>query len=190
VIVVLDQAQAQRDLAAAALPCPSCGGQLRPWGFARVRSLRLSCGGRAWLRPQRARCRDCRQTQVLLPARAPLRHADAIEVVGAALLAHAAGQGLRTIATELDVPVDTVRRWLRRVTSRAEWLRQQGTIHAYQADPMLAPIVPSGTVLADALSALGTAAAAVVRRLGPIAPPWQLIASIAGGRLLAPLRSG
>lgn len=189
-IVVLDEAQAQHDLAAAALRCPSCGGRLRPWGFARVRSLRLSCGGRAWLRPRRARCRDCRHTQVLLPARAPLRHADAIEVVGAALLAHAAGQGRRAIAAELDVPVDTVRRWLRRVTGRAEWLRQQGTLHAHRGDAMLAPIAPTGSgALADALSALG-AAAALTRQLGPIAPPWQLVAAIAGGRLLAPLRSG
>lgn len=189
-IVVLDEAQAQCDLPAAMLSCRPAVGSCGRGGSPRVRSLRLSCGGRVSLRPRRARCRDCRHTQVLLPARAPLRHADAIEVVGAALLAHAAGRGHRTIATELDVPVDIVRRWLRRVTGRAEWLRQQGTMHAHQDDPMLAPILSAGTGLADPLSALGTAAAAVTRRLGPIAPPWQLIAVIAGGRLLAPLRSG
>lgn len=54
----------------------------------------------------------------------------------------------------------------------------------------MAPILSAGIGLADALSALGTAAAALTRRLGPIAPPWQLIAVITGGRLLAPLRSG
>lgn len=187
-IVVLDEERAQRELAAAGLPCPSCGGQLRPWGFARPRWLRLSGGARTSVR--RARCRDCRLTQVLLPARAPLRHADAIEVVGAALLAHATGQGHRAIAADLGVPADTVRRWLQRVTGRSEWLREQATAWAHRLDPMLPPISPAGSALADALSALGTAAAARVRRLGATAPPWQIIAIIAGGRLLAPLRSG
>ena len=55
---------------------------------------------------------------------------------------------------------------------------------------MLPATVPTGSALADALSALGIAAAAVLRRLGPIAPPWHIIAMLARGRLLAPQRSG
>src|SRR5450759_3851540 len=55
---------------------------------------------------------------------------------------------------------------------------------------LLPAIAPAGSALADALSALATAAAATVRRLGPLAPPWQIIAMIARGRLLAPVRSG
>jgi len=51
-------------------------------------------------------------------------------------------------------------------------------------------IVPAGSALADAVSALATAAAAMVRRLGPLAPPWQIIAMIARGQLLALVRSG
>lgn len=188
-IVVLDEEQAARKLTAAALACPGCGGQLRPWGYARARWLRLSGGGRTSLRPRRARCRDCGLTQVLLPARAPERHADAVEVVGQALLAHAAGRGHRAIAADLQVPVDTVRRWLRRVTGRAEWLGQQATVWAYRCDEMLPPIAPAGSALADALTALGTAAAACVRRFGPMASPWPIIAVITGGQLLAPLRS-
>ena len=165
-------------------------GSLRQWGFARARWLRLSCGGRIWLRPRRARCASCAVTHVLLPAQAPARHAYAIDVVGQALLASARGQGHRKIGAELAVPADTVRGWIRRVNGRAEWLRAQGTIRGHECDPMLPAAVPIGSALADALSALGLAAAAVVRRLGPIAPTWHIIAMLARGRLLAPQRSG
>ena len=188
-IVVLDEAQAQRDLAAATLLCPGCAGTLRQWGFARVRSLRLSGGARAWLRPRRARCANCAATHVLLPALAPARHAYAIEVVGQALLASATGRGHQMIGADLDLPADTVRGWIRKATGRAEWLRAQGTTMAHECDPIMPPVLPVGTQLAEALSALGLAAAAVVRMLGPIAPPWQIIAMVALGQLLAPLRS-
>jgi hypothetical protein len=127
VIVVLDQAQAQRDLAAVVLRCPGCAGPLRQWGFARARSLRLSCAGRTSLRPRRVRCRACAVTHVLLPAQAPARHAYAIDVVGQALLASARGQGHRAIGAELAVPADTVHGWIRRANGRAEWLRMSGS---------------------------------------------------------------
>ena len=190
VIVVLEQAQAGRDLAAGALRCPRCAAPLRPWGFARVRSLRLSCGGRSSLRPRRARCRSCAVTHVLLPAQAPARLAYAIDVVGQALLGSAQGQGHRAIGAELAVPADTVRGWVRKANGHAEWLRVQGTVRAHEFDPMLPATVPAGSALADALSALGLAAATVLRQLGPIAPPWHIIAMVARGRLLAPQRSG
>jgi hypothetical protein len=190
VIVVLDEAQAQADLGGLALGCPGCSGQLRRWGFARTRSLRCSGGGRVSLRPRRVRCTSCRVTHVLLPALAPPRRAYAIDVVGQVLLASAFGQSHRTIGADLGVPADTVRGWIRRVRARAEWLRVQGTIAAHRFDPMLPAIVPAGSLLADAVSVLGMAAAALVRKLGPIAPPWQIIAMIASGRLLASLRSG
>jgi len=80
--------------------------------------------------------------------------------------------------------------WIRRANGRAEWLRVQGTIRAHECDPMLPASIPTGSALDDALSALGIAAAAVLRRLGPIAPPWHIIAMLARGRLLAPERSG
>jgi hypothetical protein len=127
---------------------------------------------------------------VLLPAQAPARHAYAIDVVGQALLASARGQGYRAIGAELAVPADTVRGWIRRAIGRAEWLRMQGTIRAHEYDPMLPATAPTGSALADALSALGLAAAAVLRLLGPIAPPWHIIAMLARGRLLAPQLSG
>jgi Domain of unknown function (DUF6431) len=190
VIVVLDEAEAQADVAGLALRCPGCSGQLRRWGFARTRSLRSSGGGRVSLRPRRVRCVSCRVTHVLLPARAPAHRGYVIDVVGQALLACALGQSHRTIGADLGVPADTVRGWIRRVRARAEWLRVQGTIAAHNFDPMLPAIVPAGSLLADAVSALGTAAAALARRIGLLAPPWQIIAMIACGQLLAPLRSG
>jgi hypothetical protein len=194
VVIVLDQARAEHDLAAASIACPSCtSGRLRPWGYARTRVLRCLGGVRRLLRPRRARCRDCAATHVLLPADAPLRHADTVEVVVMALLARHAGVGHRRIASDLDVPVDTVRSWLRRVTARAEWIRDQATLRAYQLDPMLPRVQPTGSVLGDALAALGLATAAWRCRLGLAVTPWQIIGAIAAGRLLlpvAPTRSG
>ena len=165
-----------------------------PWavatlGLARTRSLRSSGGGRVWLRPRRVRCASCRVTHVLLPALAPPHRAYTIDL-GQALLASACGRSHRTIGADLGVPADTVRGWIRRVQARAEWLRVQGTITAHRYDPMLPAIVPAGSPLADAVSALGTAAAALARRIGLLAPSWQIIAMIACGQLLAPLRSG
>jgi len=187
VIAVLDEQQAHRDLAGSALRCPGCGGPLRRWGFAR---LRLRGGGRLQLRPRRARCPACKVTHVLLPAAVPARHGYTLEVVGPALLASAAGRSCRAIGAELDLPADTVRGWVRRATGRAERLRTLGTAAAHAYDPLLPPIEPTGgSALADALSALAVAAAAVVRLLGPIAPVWHLIAMLARGQLLAPLRS-
>ena len=187
-IVVLDEAQADR--AGSQLRCPDCPGQLRRRGFARTRSLRCAGGGRVSLRPRRVRCAGCRVTHVLLPALAPPHRAYPIDVVGQALLASDSGRSHRPIGADLGVPADTVRDWIRRVRARAEWLRVQGTIAAHGLDPMLPAIVPAGSALADAVSALATAAAAMVRRLGPLAPSWQIIAMLARGRLLAPLRSG
>ena len=54
---------------------------------------------------------------------------------------------------------------------------------------MLPAVLPVGSEPAEALSALGLAAAVVDRLLGPIAPPWQIMAVVARGQLLAPLRS-
>jgi hypothetical protein len=188
VIVVLDPQQAQADLSAALLRCPGCTGPLRPWGFARVRSLRSGCGP-VTLRPRRARCSGCAVTHVLLPARAPARRAHTIELIGLALLASARGDSARTISAELAVPADTIRGWVRRATGRAGWLYAQGTIAGHSYDPMLPAAVPGRSALAEALDALAAAAAAVVRLLGPLGPPWQIIAMIARGQLLAPLRS-
>ncbi|WP_326809693.1 hypothetical protein OIE62_40760 [Streptomyces scopuliridis] len=52
-----------------------------------------------------------------------VRRVDFAEVIGAALVAKAAGAGARTIAARLGRPVDTVRGWLRAFARRAEQIR-------------------------------------------------------------------
>ena len=106
-----------------------------------------------------------------------------MDVVGQVLLARAQGRSHRTIGAELEIPADTVRGWIRRVTARAQWLRVQGTTTAHAFDSMLPATILARSALADAVSALGSAASAVVRRLGPVGSPWQIIAMIARGRV-------
>ena len=61
----------------------------------------------------------CRRTQVLLPASVLLRRADAVTVIGEALVAKAGGAGHRPIAVGVNVPPSTVRGWLRRIAAVA-----------------------------------------------------------------------
>jgi len=187
--MVLDPTRAEADLATAQLCCPSCSaGRLRPWGYARPRVLRYLGGVRRTVRPRRARCGSCGITHVLLTSETLLRHADTVEVVLSALTASVAGTGHRTIAADLDVPVDTVRTWIRRVTGRAESLRDDATRWAHSFDPELQPITPTGSALGDALAAIGTAAAATRARIATTATPWQLVGIITAGLLVKPLR--
>ena len=70
--------------------CPVCDGPLRPWGHARARLVRRSPGSLPrWWRPRRTWCRACASTHVLLPAELLTRRRDSVEVIGAALVAHA-----------------------------------------------------------------------------------------------------
>jgi hypothetical protein len=167
------------------LLCPSCEGVLRPWGHARWRSSRRERDS-VRHRPRRASCSACAKTHVLLPAAWLSRRADGVSVIGAALLAKAAGAGHRPIAAALGRAPATVRGWLRRFAARAEDLRVLfiGLLHALDPEP--APLVVTGSVFADAVESLGRAAAAAVRRLGT-SSPWEFASRASAGRLLAPL---
>lgn len=60
---------------------------------------------------------------MLLPATLSVRRADALEVIGSALAAKAAGSGYRTIAARMGRSLSTVRRWLRQVSKTyTHWL--------------------------------------------------------------------
>ena len=166
------------------LACPSCGGVLRPWGHARWRPSRRNTDT-VRHRPRRASCTGCAKTHVLLSTAWLSRRGDAVSVIGAALLAKAAGQGHRPIATALGRPVCTVRGWLRRFGARAEQVRVLFTRLLYRLDPQAGPLVPRESVVADALEALGRAGAAGVRRLAPC-PPWEFASWASAGLLLAP----
>jgi len=166
------------------LGCPSCGGVLRPWGHARWRFSRRE-EGTVRHRPRRASCTGCAKTHVLLSTAWLSRRGDAVSVIGAALLAKVAGAGHRRIAALLGRPACTVRGWLRRFGARAEDVRVFFTRLLHGLDPEAGPLLPRGSVFADALEALGRAGAAGVRRLGP-RPPWEFASWATGGLLLAP----
>lgn len=122
---------------------------------------------------------------MLLAASLLLGRADGVAVIGAALLAKAAGAGHRTIAAGIDRPASTVRGWLRRFDCRAEQLRVLFTGLLHELDPSAGALLPTGSGLSDALAALGAAAAAAVRLFGPRCP-WQFAAAASGGLLLGP----
>jgi hypothetical protein len=187
-IIAVDVDRAEQDLAAGRLACPRCGGRLVAWSYAARRRVRRLVAPDLVVRPRRARCTACRATQVILPADCLPRRADATEVVGAALLARARGQGYRRIARELSRPASTVRRWLQRATgAHVQWLRRRGVDRVHQLDAeALAHLDPQATPLADALAALGAAVAAWRRRFTRSTPAWALIGVFTGGRLLGP----
>ena len=93
--------------------------------------------------------------------------------------------------TDLGLPADTVRGWIRKVTGQAEWLRTTGTVTAHMFDANLPDLLPTQvqSPLAEAISAIGAAAAAARLMFGPIVTPWEFLAAIAQGQLLTPLRS-
>jgi Domain of unknown function (DUF6431) len=182
-----DAAGVERLLSAGRLKCPECGGRLGGWGHARPRVIRGAGEVRWRLRPRRARCPGCGRTHVLLPVSVLARRADVVSVIGAALAGGAAGQGHRRIAEQLGRPGCTVRGWLRRFASRAGGLRLVFTrlLCELDADPLMPG--PAGSELADAVSAVLAAAAAVARRWGQAAlglSPWELAAAVTSARLL------
>ena len=201
-MIVADPQWAEAALAAGELPCPHCGGVLRAWAYARERRIR---GLPDPVRPRRALCAACKRSQVLLPGALLPRRADATEVVGAALVAKAAGKGRRQIAADLQRPESTVRRWLRatRTPEHLAWIYQRATVRLIEVAPQIFetftftrfPPLPEAPLragpLADALGALAVTVSAVRGRFPEItASTWALIGVITGGRLLLPAPSG
>ena len=176
----------EADLAAGRLACPGCGGRLRPWGRGRCRALRGQDRSEGFA-PRRSRCVSCRSTHVLLPDVCLARRRDPVAVIGSALVSNAAGVGWRRLSGRLGVPGETVRGWLRRFKGAAGALRAHLTLWASVLDPLLGPITPAGSVMADALEAVGMAARAASLRLGP-RPAWSWASSMTGGWLLSPTR--
>jgi len=176
-------AEVERALVAGELGCPDCGGRLRPWGSARRRVLR-GLSGDEWRRPRRGRCVVCAGTHVLISTDSLCRRRDAVEVIGAVLVAKATGVGHRRSAAMVGVPVSTVRGWLRRFARIVESVRVWFTVLAHDLDPMLAPVAPTGTAVGDAVEAIAVAARAASLRLAPV-EPWWFASAASGGRLLS-----
>lgn len=178
----------ERQLGNGELACPLCKGTLGGWGNAVPRRVRRLGREDEQVTPRRSRCRGCGATHVLLPAWCLLRRADAAAVVGTALERNAAGAGHRKIAGELGRPAATVRGWLRRFASRAEAVRVFFTVLLAVTAPD--PVMPSGSrsPVADAVSAVAGAAAAVAQRWPAVGevPVWTAASAASGGLLLAP----
>lgn len=180
-----DAAEVEASLAGGNYNCVACGvGRLAPWGFARRRVLR-DRARTVTLRPRRSRCVSCLVTHVLLPTVVLLRRRDLAEVIGAALQARFLdGTSRKDVAAGAGVEPDTARGWLRRFAQRAEEIRAVFTEWAHRLDPGLGAIEPRGSPAADALEAIGVAAAAATRKLAPV-PTWGFVAGVSGGRLLS-----
>lgn len=173
----------EENLHAGLYACPDCGGELRPWGHARSRSLGRG-PERVRLRPRRSRCRACRRTHVLLAVTCLLRRYDLAEMIGAGLVLKVAGWGQRRIAAALGIPASTVGDRGRRFEALAGALRARFTALAYRLDASLGAIDPRASPAADALEAIVVAAGAAARAFGP-APLWHFASGASGGRLLA-----
>ena len=182
-----DRDVVERQLGNGELACPSCGGVLGGWGNAVTRPVRQLDGGGELVRPRRSRCRACRVTHVLLPARLLSRRADAGAVIGRALEAKALGLGHRKIAGLLKRPESTVRGWLRALARNAGPVRERFTslAAALVTDPPLP--APAGSAAADAVAAVAAAAAAaaMLPGVGAVAR-WELASAVTCGLLLAP----
>jgi len=183
-----DAASVERMLETGGLACPLCGGRLAGWGHARRRTV-FGPGRKPFLvRPRRSRCRSCRATHVLLPARLLLRRADEAAVIGAGLAAAALGRGHRRAAALLGVPEGTVRGWLRRFAGRAEQVREAFTRAAagLSADPV--PPEPCGSPAGDAVAAVAAAASAAAGRWPALlaVSPWLVASAVTDGSLLSP----
>ncbi|MGW3462832.1 helix-turn-helix domain-containing protein [Streptomyces olivaceoviridis] len=128
-------------------------------------------------------------SHVLLPVLALVRRADPVEVIGQALAAKAAGQGVRAIARRLGRPVETVRGWLRRSADRAGEVRRVFTVSLVDAgvDPDVP--APARTVFADAVAAVVGAWWSVRERWAEIGEvsPWQVARAASNG--IPPARS-
>ena len=182
-IVADDRVVVEADLAAGRLLCPRCrAGVLGGWGCARLRWLRTREGERR-LRPRRGRCREsaCGATHVLLPDVCLAGRQTTVEVIGEALLSV---EGYRGVAERLGVPAETVRGWRQRFGSRAVEIAAHFLGWARALDGLLAPPVPAGSLVADALEAIGVCARVASLVLGGRAP-WSWVSALTAGGLLA-----
>jgi len=181
-ITVVDPDATRAALAAGELACPrsGCGGRLRPWSKARPRRVRGLDGTEVQVRPDRAKCRACRRSDVLLPAQFLPRRGYDVHVVGAALLEAAEGAGYRRAAARVGVPASTVRGWLTSVRTRSATLVAgvSEVIRAAGQDVYPQGRRPGwvGQALPEAVAAVGNAARAFVLGLArPIHPPLRPI---------------
>lgn len=179
-----DEASVERRLARGLLRCP-CSGVLGPWGWARERVIRSMPEP---VTPRRGRCRSCRVTHVLLPASLFVRRAFAGVVIWACVLARAAGSKITAISARFGAKASTVASWLRRITGRAEWLRQILMDVLTLLDSRVRRVVPARSALGDAVAALDAVLAVLRGRGGKMTTltAWELASHLTRAHLFAP----
>ncbi|MGI8411411.1 MAG: helix-turn-helix domain-containing protein [Solirubrobacteraceae bacterium] len=119
---------------------------------------------------------------MLLPDVCLARRRDAVEVIGEALLA--VDDGYRRVAERLGVPAETVRDWRRRFRSLAGVIADHFWRWARALEGALPMPGPQGSLVADALEAIGCCARAASLALRRRAP-WSWAAALTAGGLLA-----
>jgi hypothetical protein len=185
-LVVLDQADASANLALAGLAAPpATAGWRRGATPGPARSACLVAAGSGCDPAGPAALAAARRTCCCPPASCPAAPTAASPSGWRCCRRHRP----RAPADRADVgvPADTARGWLRRARQQAPWLGALATRLAYQTDPELGAIWPRRSALAEAVEALGQAAAALTRWPGLLASsPWHLIVAFTRGRLLAP----
>jgi hypothetical protein len=151
------------------------------------RWVRGSGTGLLWIR--RGRCSKCLRSHALLPDFLLERRLDQVEVIGHALaLGSVAGQGMRTVANQLGVPMTTAREWRRRFQVRAPALAAVLVAVAVQLDPVAVVLSANGE--AAALEVLGAAWLRARTRFGERVPAvWRFWSLISGGQALGTNRS-
>lgn len=178
-----EHANAGKRVAVPDVTCGTCGGALVGWsGYWRsVRHLAEVLS--IWV--PRRRCKPCGTTTGLLPEFVLERRLDTVEAIGQAVAARIRGATITTAASEVGVPAETVRDWLRRHRERAPALERglsawTTTFTAYHR-------APSSAVDRDAATALGVLwhfASRKVPEWGLIRP-WRFWSLITGGVALA-----
>jgi hypothetical protein len=161
----------ERQLQAGELACSFCGAVLVPWGHGRPREVRGGLGARFFVRPRRSRCPGCQVTHVLLPEAIWPRRVDTAEVIGTGLEIAALGMGHRQVAAHLGLAEDVRRYFTVALVALAD-------------DPVMPD--PSGTALADAVSAVAAAHRAAATKWAQMhaVPRWEFAGRAITGRVL------
>lgn len=177
---VAEYAAAGKRVAVPEQACPRCGARLHGWSGYHLRWLRHDGEHRIFVR--RGRCARCRATHTLLPDFVHARRLDAVEVIGTALEAMHAGEGMRRVAGRLGLPHATVRDWRRRHRAGTSAPRApRGARDRGRRGLARAARRRRGGGAPRARGALGAGPPAV-RRSG--AGPWRLWNLVCGGEAL------
>jgi hypothetical protein len=105
-----------------------------------------------------------------------------VEVIGAALLS-AGREGYRRAGERLGVPGETVRDWRRRFGSRSELIASHFLRWARAIDGSLEPPAGQGSLIADAMEAIGVCTRVASLWLGRRAA-WSWVSALTAGGLL------